>query len=56
VIVRPSGTEPKAKFYFDVREDVVGGEPTEMAKARALSRLSRISDAFMFGMRRDGCT
>jgi phosphomannomutase len=47
VIARPSGTEPKAKFYFDVREDVVGAEPTEMAKARALSRLSRISDAFM---------
>jgi phosphomannomutase len=35
IIARPSGTEPKAKFYFDVREEVRGAEPMAEAEARA---------------------
>jgi len=35
IIARPSGTEPKAKFYFDIREEVRPGEPLAEAEARA---------------------
>jgi phosphomannomutase len=35
IIARPSGTEPKVKFYFDVRTEVGAGEPVEVAEARA---------------------
>jgi phosphomannomutase len=47
VIARPSGTEPKAKFYFDVREEVQGGEPVAVANARAALSLRRLADAFV---------
>jgi phosphomannomutase len=47
VIARPSGTEPKAKFYFDVREEVLPGEPVARAEARAAARMKRIADAFV---------
>jgi len=47
VIARPSGTEPKAKFYFDVREDVRPGEPMAGATARAAGRMKRLADAFV---------
>ncbi|MGH7439397.1 MAG: phospho-sugar mutase [Polyangiaceae bacterium] len=43
IIARPSGTEPKAKFYFDVREAVAGGESVEDARARARATLSLLS-------------
>jgi phosphomannomutase len=46
VIARPSGTEPKAKFYFDVREDVARGEPVAGARERALAHMKRIAAAF----------
>jgi phosphomannomutase len=46
VIARPSGTEPKAKFYFDVREAVAPGEPVAAAKARAEAVMKRLADAF----------
>jgi phosphomannomutase len=46
VIARPSGTEPKAKFYFDVREEVAPGEPVSQALARAQAAMKRLSDAF----------
>lgn len=35
VVVRPSGTEPKIKFYFDHREPVAAGEPLEAVRRRA---------------------
>ena len=47
VIARPSGTEPKIKFYFDVREAVKQGEPLEDAKARAQEKLSQVKAAFV---------
>jgi phosphomannomutase len=47
VIARPSGTEPKAKFYFDVREPIHGDEPLAAAEARAARTTKELSDAFM---------
>jgi phosphomannomutase len=47
IIARPSGTEPKIKFYFDVRETVAQGEPMEIAEARASSAMKMLSDAFV---------
>jgi phosphomannomutase len=46
VIARPSGTEPKAKFYFDVREEVRGDEPVPAAAARATAAMKKLADAF----------
>jgi phosphomannomutase len=39
VMVRPSGTEPKLKVYFDVREPIAEGEDIAAARARANVRL-----------------
>jgi phosphomannomutase len=50
VIARPSGTEPKAKFYFDVREDVTLGEPVAAARSRGRARLEAMKEAFMAGL------
>jgi phosphomannomutase len=47
VIARPSGTEPKAKFYFDVSEPVAAAEPVSAAKTRALAAIQRLQDAFI---------
>ncbi|WP_437629771.1 phospho-sugar mutase [Sorangium sp. So ce854] len=46
IIARPSGTEPKIKFYFDVREGVAAGEPLADAEARAGARLDALARAF----------
>ena len=46
VIARPSGTEPKAKIYFDVK-DRVGDETLAAAEARARGRMKQLQDAFM---------
>ncbi|KYG11266.1 phosphomannomutase [Sorangium cellulosum] len=46
IIARPSGTEPKIKFYFDVREEVAAGEPLADAEARAAARLDALARAF----------
>jgi phosphomannomutase len=46
VIARPSGTEPKAKFYFDVCERVAEGEAVSVARSRAEGAMGRIADAF----------
>ena len=49
VIARPSGTEPKVKFYFDVREDVKPGEALDAAEKRArgghAGRIRRLREA-----------
>ena len=47
VLARPSGTEPKAKFYFDGSEPVAPGEPVSEAEARAFERLGRLVEAFV---------
>jgi phosphomannomutase len=47
IIARPSGTEPKVKFYFDVREEVGGGESLADAEARANGVMKRLADAFV---------
>jgi phosphomannomutase len=46
VIARPSGTEPKAKFYFDVCEGVGPGEPAAAAAARAEASIDTLKRAF----------
>jgi phosphomannomutase len=47
IIARPSGTEPKVKFYFDVRESVRSGEPFAEAEQRATAKMKELSDAFV---------
>ena len=47
IIARPSGTEPKAKFYFDVREEVREGEPVAAAAERAAASMRGLADAFV---------
>jgi phosphomannomutase len=47
IVARPSGTEPKAKFYFDVREEVREGEPVAAAAERAAASMRRLADAFV---------
>jgi phosphomannomutase len=45
VIMRPSGTEPKLKSYYEVREPVADGEPVAAALARARASLAALRDA-----------
>lgn len=47
VTLRPSGTEPKIKYYFELRELVRAGEPMAEARARALGRLRQLQDSFL---------
>ena len=47
VIARPSGTEPKAKFYFDVREAMSQGEPLSAAEARATAKGKQLAESFV---------
>jgi phosphomannomutase len=45
VIMRPSGTEPKLKSYYEVRVEVGAGEPMAEARARGLAELAALRDA-----------
>jgi phosphomannomutase len=47
VIARPSGTEPKIKFYFDVREPVAEVSEVGAARARARQRLAALEQALL---------
>ena len=47
ITVRPSGTEPKIKYYFDVREPVAEAETVEAAKIRALAALAALKAEFV---------
>jgi phosphomannomutase len=46
VMLRPSGTEPKIKYYFDVREQVAPKEHTSSARARGEETVSALVAAF----------
>jgi phosphomannomutase len=50
VIARPSGTEPKVKFYFDVREALAAGESLATAEGRAAVSMKALADAFVGGL------
>jgi phosphomannomutase len=45
VIMRPSGTEPKLKSYYEVRIEIAGDEPVAAARTRGLAELARLRDA-----------
>jgi len=47
VVARPSGTEPKIKFYFDLRMAVADDEPFEAAELRASKRVAQLEAAFV---------
>jgi phosphomannomutase len=47
VTVRPSGTEPKVKVYFERSEVPLPGEPIEAARSRAEERLRSMEGAFV---------
>ena len=45
VIMRPSGTEPKLKSYYEVRVPIGATEAMADARARGLAELARLRDA-----------
>jgi len=45
IIMRPSGTEPKLKSYYEVRVPVGSGEPIADARTRGLAELAKLRDA-----------
>jgi phosphomannomutase len=47
VTLRPSGTEPKIKYYFELKETLGQGEPLAQARTRAEGRLQAFIDAFV---------
>jgi len=45
IIMRPSGTEPKLKSYYEVRTPIAAGESVENARSRGLADLAQLRDA-----------
>ncbi len=44
IMVRPSGTEPKLKFYFELREEILEHESMKQAQSRAQMQISILAD------------
>ena len=51
VIMRPSGTEPKLKSYYEVRAVVGDGEAMDVARARGLAELAAMRDEHQKALR-----
>ena len=47
VTLRPSGTEPKIKYYFELKETLAAGEALADARARAEGRLQALMESFV---------
>src|SRR5581483_8428150 len=47
VTLRPSGTEPKLKFYFELKESVGPGEALPQARARGEKKLDALEASFL---------
>ena len=47
IVARPSGTEPKIKFYFDHCEPMVESDSMERAERRANQRIDILAEAFL---------
>src|SRR5439155_15062381 len=47
IIARPSGTEPKIKFYFDVREQMHDEEPLSDAETGANAAMKELARVFV---------
>ena len=47
VLLRPSGTEPKIKYYFELSEQPAAGEELATVRERADQRLKALVDAFL---------
>ena len=47
ITARPSGTEPKIKFYFELKEKMKTGEPIRDARARAMKNLDALEHDFL---------
>ena len=47
VTLRPSGTEPKIKYYFELPEQLSSGEDVPAARARSEQRLAELERDFL---------
>lgn len=47
ITLRPSGTEPKIKYYFELKESLGAGEALEAARGRAEGKLAALQAAFL---------
>jgi len=47
VLARPSGTEPKVKFYFEVREQMGADDSMATAELRGMARLEQLKADFV---------
>ena len=47
IVARPSGTEPKIKFYLELKEQVGAGESMATARTRAYAALAVLQAAFL---------